>query len=713
MLTSIVIATFNKLDYTQQCIESIRTYTDAGTYEIIVVDNCSTDGTVEWLSQQADIKSICNAANEGFPRACNQGIEIASGENILLLNNDTVVTERWLSQLTASLYSSEDIGAVGSVTNNCSYAQTIPVDYASMAEMQTFAGSYNHADPNLWDERLKLIGYCMLIKKSVVDQIGLLDERFTPGNYEDDDYSLRIRLAGYKLLLCKDTFIHHYGSVSFREAPPAYLELMRNNRQKFSDKWGYDPEREATFRHDLRSLLNKGDPNMSIRFLEIGSGCGGNLLEVRNGFPYAELFGTERSARAADIAERSGASIFVGAAENIIWELPEGAFDYILVSESMAEWPSPATALARLRALLKPEGILLAYVPNAMHVHRLRALLRGEVGPRQLNGFTLQEAQELFQSAAFDQIQISGVKLPLSEKDRLQLQHLAQAAGLDETLAYELSEFLFLASSAKENIEPESNPDRIKEVVNGILMQEDMEANITALVAYDVDEVAAVIDHAGGEQREELTNYLAVQLLERQELKLAQKYLQQAFEWNPNHESTIFNFGLVAYRLDQLDLALEWFELLPTKSEQIQTWIQKIQFEKNQGKPDEKKFVFLLRRIEQDIDREESLQELVTCIQMGEVTPDQLQKIAQIALIEKAEVLTQVAIFAFNTGVFDSVLALFEAALALEPNHDSANYHLAEVLSILGEKELALTYLDRVSHVFPSLQQLKDQLRGA
>nr|WP_255654542.1 glycosyltransferase [Cohnella sp. REN36] len=712
-MTSIVIATFNKLDYTQQCIESIRTYTETGTYEIIVVDNCSTDGTVDWLREQADIKSICNAANEGFPRACNQGIEISSGDNILLLNNDTVVTERWLSQLTACLYSSEDIGAVGSVTNNCSYAQTIPVDYASMADMQTFAANHNHADPNLWEERLKLIGYCMLIKKSVVDQIGFLDERFTPGNYEDDDYSLRIRLAGYKLLLCKDTFIHHYGSVSFREAPPAYLQLMQGNRQKFTDKWGYDPDREASFRHDLRSLLNKGDPNTSIRFLEIGSGCGGNLLEVRNGFPHAELFGTERSARAADIAERSGASIFVGAAENIIWELPEGAFDYILVSESMAEWPSSVAALARLRALLKPGGTLLAYVPNVLHIHRLRVLLRGEVGPRQLNGFTLQEAQELFQSAAFDQVQISGVRQPLSEKDQLQIQQLALVAGLDETLAYELSEFLFLASAAKENIEPESKRDRIKEVVNGILMQEDMEANITALVAYDVDEVAAVIDHAGGEQRVELINYLAVQLLERQELKLSQKYLQQAFEWNPNDESTIFNFGLVAYKLDQVDLALEWFELLPNKSEQINTWIQKILLEKNQGKLDEKQIVFLLRRIEQDIDREESLEQLVACIQMGKVTPDQLQQFAQIALIEKAEVLTQVAISAFNAGAFDTVLALFEAALTLEPHHDSANYHLAEVLGVLGERELALAYLDRVNNDYPSLQQLKDHLRGA
>lgn len=121
LVTSIVILTHNKLDYTKLCIESIRTYTKPDQYELIVVDNASTDGTVAWLRGQPDIKVVWNQHNEGFPRGCNQGIEISTGDNILLLNNDTVVTANWLEQLTTALYSSDEIGAVGPATNSAAY----------------------------------------------------------------------------------------------------------------------------------------------------------------------------------------------------------------------------------------------------------------------------------------------------------------------------------------------------------------------------------------------------------------------------------------------------------------------------------------------------------------------------------------------------------------------------------------------------------------
>ena len=87
-------------------------------------------------------------------------------DNILLLNNDVVVTENWLSNLIRCLYESEDTGAVGPVTNNAYYT-AIPTFYKDMKEMQTFATLYNQSDKNKWEERMKLIGFCMLIKISV------------------------------------------------------------------------------------------------------------------------------------------------------------------------------------------------------------------------------------------------------------------------------------------------------------------------------------------------------------------------------------------------------------------------------------------------------------------------------------------------------------------------------------------------------------------
>ncbi len=130
-LTSIVILTCNALKYTQECVASIEKFTPEA-HEIIFVDNNSIDGTVKWLNklakENARYKLIQNSENMGFAKGCNQGIEVASGEYILLLNNDVVVTEEWLSGMLECLNSSPDIGIVGPMTNNISGLQQIVDD---------------------------------------------------------------------------------------------------------------------------------------------------------------------------------------------------------------------------------------------------------------------------------------------------------------------------------------------------------------------------------------------------------------------------------------------------------------------------------------------------------------------------------------------------------------------------------------------------------
>ena len=258
--TSIVILTYNNLEYNKSCIESIRRYTREGIYEIIVVDNQSTDGTVDWLKEQKDLKIILNDRNLGFPKGCNQGIELADRDNdILLLNNDIVVAPNWLMNLKKCLYSEKTIGAVGAITNSCSNNQAIPVKYKSIKEMIDFAKSNNISNPSQWEERLRLVGFCMLIKSEVVRKVGLLDEIFTPGNFEDDDYSFRIRKAGYKLMLCKDCFIHHYGSASFGKEGNKFNDLLVINREKFIKKWGFDPYNIAELKDDITNIVENTD----------------------------------------------------------------------------------------------------------------------------------------------------------------------------------------------------------------------------------------------------------------------------------------------------------------------------------------------------------------------------------------------------------------------------------------------------------------------
>ena len=123
LMVSIIILTHNQLEYTRLCIESIYKYTTE-SYQLILVDNGSTDGTVEYLKSVVSHKSsidshklICNQKNLGFARGCNQGIEEASGSYILLLNNDVVVTDGWLKRMLQCAESDSKIGIVGPMTN--------------------------------------------------------------------------------------------------------------------------------------------------------------------------------------------------------------------------------------------------------------------------------------------------------------------------------------------------------------------------------------------------------------------------------------------------------------------------------------------------------------------------------------------------------------------------------------------------------------------
>jgi GT2 family glycosyltransferase len=239
---SIIILTYNNLDYTRQCLESISAKTAYPSYEIIIVDNASTDGTVEFLQDYAashpNFQLVLNGENRGFATGNNQGIAASTGEYIVFLNNDTVVTQGWLSGLISHMRDPA-VGAVGPVTNSAGNESKIGADYSEISGLDNFARRYRQAHAGDSFEIRMLALFCMLVRRSVIDQVGLLDERFEVGMYEDDDFSLRIRQKGFRILCAEDVYIHHWGSVSFSQLEAErYQRLHLENRKKFEEKWG-------------------------------------------------------------------------------------------------------------------------------------------------------------------------------------------------------------------------------------------------------------------------------------------------------------------------------------------------------------------------------------------------------------------------------------------------------------------------------------------
>ena len=261
---SIVILTFNELEYTKQCVESIRKNTPQH-HEIVFVDNGSKDGTVKWLrtilKENANYKLIENAENKGFAAGCNQGIQSATHDHILLINNDVVVTEGWLSGMMECLDSAPDIGIVGPMTNHISGVQKVPeVGYASIGDLGAFARDFRKRNRHRRVASRRVVGFCMLFRRQLIKEIGLLDESFGSGNFEDDDFCLRASLAGYRNVIAGEVFIHHYGSRTFIGNRIDYGSSLSGNRKVFAEKWsGKDAGERFGKKLIIENAINRAD----------------------------------------------------------------------------------------------------------------------------------------------------------------------------------------------------------------------------------------------------------------------------------------------------------------------------------------------------------------------------------------------------------------------------------------------------------------------
>jgi len=240
---SIIIVTYNNLSDTVECLESVFRYTDYPNYEVIVVDNASNDGTQEYLQHVENayerVTVILNSANRGFAAANNQGIQLATGHYIVFLNNDTVVTVGWLSGLIRHLQDPK-VGLVGPVTNSIGNEAKIEVPYASdLTAMHHFAWEYTESH---WEKTFDipvLALFCTATRRDVIEKVGLLDEGFGLGFFEDDDFCHRIRTAGLRVVCCEDVFVHHFGGASFQKLDLITREILfQRNKKYFEQKWG-------------------------------------------------------------------------------------------------------------------------------------------------------------------------------------------------------------------------------------------------------------------------------------------------------------------------------------------------------------------------------------------------------------------------------------------------------------------------------------------
>ena len=240
-LISLIVLSKNQLDYTRLCVESIFKHTTI-PFELILVDNGSTDGTRAYFNKLAaahsHVKLILNVDNKGYGGGNNQGISYSTGDLVVIMNNDIIVTKDWIQGLVQALKSNSHCGIVGPVSNYVAAPQLVQDPLYTVDQLDTYAVGHKEAYANQTMTVDRVIGYCMMVRREVIEAIGGFDLLYEVGNFEDDDFCIRAWLAGYECAVARDVFIHHFGSTTFMNDKSLDYELIYNaNFMKFIGKW--------------------------------------------------------------------------------------------------------------------------------------------------------------------------------------------------------------------------------------------------------------------------------------------------------------------------------------------------------------------------------------------------------------------------------------------------------------------------------------------
>jgi len=239
---SIIIPAYNAIKYTKECIDKVYAVGSAHSFEVIVVDNASSDETqtemeAESLERQ-NLSYYRLKDNLGFAGGVNFGIQQAKGQYVVILNNDTLPTSGWLDEMVNVFENNPTVGIVSPVTNYVGEGPQLELEAADIdpKEIDTYASKLKGR--GVYHEPGRLVFFCVMIRKNVIEQIGLLDEGYIKGNFEDDDYCLRAILSGYKLAIAKSAFVFHHGSITFKNNKIVHSDHMELNRERFFLKAG-------------------------------------------------------------------------------------------------------------------------------------------------------------------------------------------------------------------------------------------------------------------------------------------------------------------------------------------------------------------------------------------------------------------------------------------------------------------------------------------
>lgn len=386
-LVSVLVLAYNNLEkYTKTCVESILEFSKDIDYELVLVDNGSSDGTFEYFQSLSYKRKrlIRITENKGANLGSFIGMHHMNGRYIICVANDIIVTKNWLLNMIICAESDERIGLIAPASDNISNLQRADLTFNNFEEMQMEAEKYNISDPGKWEERLRLITVMALFRKECLDIMGLGDYGFVH-DFGDDDLAFRVRRAGYKAIFCGDVFVHHAGSTVTGVNLNEKSELLQKGRIVFQQKYyGIDAWQDAgDYEQNMIALIDPEEKRGIIapEILGIDVRCGTPILQLKNMLRNVNVFDTRLSAFVQDakywldLMTICEGQVKVDRIEYLSEYFDGKKFDYLLLGEPLNKYKDMYKLLNNMLEMLKADGHLLLKVRNTYDVRAFLNIL--------------------------------------------------------------------------------------------------------------------------------------------------------------------------------------------------------------------------------------------------------------------------------------------------------------------------------------------------
>lgn len=365
---SISVRAYNKLEYTRQCVNSLLENLPEGiSYEIILVNHGSNDGTKEFFESVHPDKQLDIAVNGGGAQAVRR---IAEGRFLLGISNDVIVTKNAIHNLYECISSDEKIAWAVPATSNVSNLQAlVSANYTNKEEMEVFARENNVPDPYRWEQRVRLCDPIAICRQSFFNEI-LDGYFFVEGNKEqmfpDDKRALFVRRNGYKMYLVKNAYCHHFGSVTLKDETTE--ETYIKGRRNFKAAFGIDPWSTGfCYSYALFERLKPMETG-AVRILGINCGLGSNPLKIKeelkervhNEQVYIKNLSMDKNVL-EDLRGVSDEAFYISSYGEV--GTVSGAYDYIISEDFLEEAERVLWYMGILRRKCRPGGKILLDIP--------------------------------------------------------------------------------------------------------------------------------------------------------------------------------------------------------------------------------------------------------------------------------------------------------------------------------------------------------------